>query len=67
MTEQDVSSIGMVFMTTGTLWWLVIAVFAFSFGRRLKRTSHAAQQLQRTNGILFIVLGLKLATANLKS
>jgi len=35
MAEQDVSISGMVFMTTGTPWCLVIAVFAFSFDRRL--------------------------------
>ncbi len=49
------SIIGMVFMTTGTLWCLVIAVFAFSFGRRLNRSSHAAQQLRRASDILFIL------------
>lgn len=57
--------LGMVFMTTGTIWCLVVALFASSFGRHLNRSSTASKQLRRMSGILFILLGLKLATARL--
>ena len=55
--------LGIVFMTPGTLCCPVIAVFTSSFDRRLNRSSHAARQLTRSRAILYILLGLELATA----
>ena len=57
--------LGLIFMTTGAIWCLIVALFASSFGRRLHRSAVASKRLRRVNGILFILLGLKLATAKL--
>ncbi len=59
--------LGLIFMTTGAIWCLIVALFASSFGHRLRRSAAASKQLRRVNGILFIFLGLKLATAKLNS
>jgi threonine/homoserine/homoserine lactone efflux protein len=59
--------LGLVFMTTGTIWCLVVAAFASSLGRRLDHTAGYAPKLQKINGILFIILGLKLVTARFHS
>jgi len=57
--------LGLVFMTTGTIWCLVVALFASSFRGHLNRSPATSRQLRRMSGILFILLGLKLATARL--
>jgi len=57
--------LGVIFMTTGTIWCLFIAFFASAVGHRLNRSSVSSQWLKKMNGILFIALGLKLATAKL--
>jgi threonine/homoserine/homoserine lactone efflux protein len=59
--------LGLIFMTTGTIWCLAVAIFASSFGRQFQQTRERASKLQKINGILFILLGLKLATARLHS
>ena len=55
--------LGLIFMTTGTIWCLIVAVFASTFGAQLRTSSVAAKRLQKINGILFILIGLKLATS----
>ena len=45
----------------------IVAIFASSLGRRLHSSAVASKRLRRVNGILFILLGLKLATAKLNS
>lgn len=59
--------LGLIFMTTGTVWCMIVAVSASFFGEHLRRSSFAAKRLRVVNGILFIFLGLKLATAKLNS
>ena len=51
------------FMTTGTIWCLVLAWFASSFSKRLRNNETVAQWLNRTAGAIFVFLGLRLATA----
>jgi threonine/homoserine/homoserine lactone efflux protein len=55
--------LGFTFVTTGTIWCLVLAWFASAFGERLRTNETIAQWLNRTTGALFIFLGLRLATA----
>ena len=57
--------LGGIFITTGTIWCLVIAVFSSSLSSRLSRCTRVAQRLRRVSGIIFVLLGLKLATARL--
>jgi threonine/homoserine/homoserine lactone efflux protein len=59
--------LGLVFITTGTIWCLVVALSASSLGSRLHRSDVVSKRLRMANGILFILLGLTLATAKLNS
>lgn len=59
--------LGMIFVTTGTLWCLVVALFASSFSSRMRRSTTVSKRLAQLNGLLFIFIGLKLATARLQS
>lgn len=59
--------LGALFVTTGTIWCLLVALFAAALSRRFRRTAGASRLLRRINGLLFIGLGLKLATARLVS
>ena len=55
--------LGFAFVTTGTIWCLVLAWFASAFSERLRTNETVAQWLNRTAGALFVFLGLRLATA----
>ena len=55
--------LGFTFVTTGTIWCLILAWFASAFSERLRTNEAIAQWLNRTVGALFVFLGLRLATA----
>jgi threonine/homoserine/homoserine lactone efflux protein len=55
--------LGLTFVTTGTIWCLVLAWFASAFSGRLRETPAIAAWLNRTVGALFIFLGIRLAVA----
>jgi RhtB (resistance to homoserine/threonine) family protein len=55
--------LGLTFVTTGTIWCLILAWFASVFSERLRANETISQWLNRTAGALFIFLGLRLATA----
>jgi RhtB (resistance to homoserine/threonine) family protein len=55
--------LGLTFVTTGTIWCLILAWFASAFSERLRANQAISQWLNRTAGALFILLGLRLATA----
>jgi RhtB (resistance to homoserine/threonine) family protein len=55
--------LGFTFVTTGTIWCLVLAWFASVFSERLRDSEKISQWLNRTAGALFIFLGIRLATA----
>ncbi len=59
--------LGSVFITTGTIWCLIVALFASSMSRKLRSNNSVAKWLMKINGALFISLGLKLATAKMKN
>jgi RhtB (resistance to homoserine/threonine) family protein len=56
-------TLGLTFVTTGTIWCLVLSWFASSFSERWRNNESIAQWLNRTAGAVFIFLGLRLATA----
>lgn len=58
---------GAIFITTGTIWCIIVAVFASAIGNRLRRSGKSAGRLKKANGALFILLGLKLATSRINS
>jgi len=55
--------LGLTFVTTGTIWCLILAWFASAFSERLRTNKTVAQWLNRTAGALFIFLGIRLVTA----
>jgi threonine/homoserine/homoserine lactone efflux protein len=55
--------LGFTFVTTGTIWCLVLAWFAAALSARLRGNATFAAMLNRAVGSLFIFLGLRLAVA----
>lgn len=55
-------ALGLAFVTTGTIWCLLLAWFAAVFSERLRANEALGQWLNRTAGALFVFLGLRLAT-----
>jgi RhtB (resistance to homoserine/threonine) family protein len=53
--------LGLTFVTTGTIWCLILAWFASAFSERLRNNETISQWLNRTAGALFVFLGLRLA------
>jgi RhtB (resistance to homoserine/threonine) family protein len=56
-------ALGFTFVTTGTIWCLILAWFASAFSERLRKNETISQRLNRTAGALFVFLGIRLATA----
>ena len=54
-------TLGLCFVTTGTIWCFCLASFASLFGDRLRGSTRFADILNRTAGALFIFLGVRLA------
>ena len=55
--------LGLTFVTTGTIWCLILAWFSSAFSVRLRESPTVTTLLNRIVGSLFIFLGLRLATA----
>jgi len=55
--------LGLTFVTTGTIWCLVLAWFASAFSERLRKNETVSQWLNRTAGAFFVFLGLRLAAS----
>ena len=54
-------ALGLTFVTTGTIWCLILAWSASSLSERLRTNETMAQWVNRTAGALFVFLGLRLA------
>jgi RhtB (resistance to homoserine/threonine) family protein len=54
-------TLGLTFVTTGTIWCLTLAWFASSFSDRLRASETVGQWVNRAIGALFIFLGARLA------
>ncbi len=59
--------LGLVFVTTGTIWCLILALFSSTVSSRLRRSETMTARLRRINGLLFILLGIRLAAAGFDS
>lgn len=55
-------ALGLTFVTTGTIWCLILAWFAASVSARLRANQTIAQWLNRAIASLFVFLGARLAT-----
>jgi RhtB (resistance to homoserine/threonine) family protein len=56
-------SLGLTFVTTGTIWCLILTWFASAVSERLRGNETIEQWLNRAAGALFVFLGLRLASA----
>ena len=56
-------ALGLTFVTTGTIWCLILAWFASAWSDRLRQSRVLQQSLSRAAGALFVVLGLRVAAA----
>jgi threonine/homoserine/homoserine lactone efflux protein len=56
-------ALGLTFVTTGTIWCLILAWFASAWSERLRQSRVLQQSLSRAAGVLFVVLGLRVAAA----
>jgi threonine/homoserine/homoserine lactone efflux protein len=56
-------SLGLTFVTTGTVWCLVLAWFASGFSKRLRTNPVIGRWVSGTAGALFVFIGIRLATA----
>jgi RhtB (resistance to homoserine/threonine) family protein len=57
-------ALGLTFVTTGTIWCLVLAWFASALSEKLRENPTIAELLNRAVGSLFVFLGARLATTN---
>ena len=54
-------ALGVTFVTTGTIWCMILAWFAAAFSQRLRANREISQWLNRAIGSLFVFLGARLA------
>jgi RhtB (resistance to homoserine/threonine) family protein len=55
--------LGLTFITTGTLWGLVLAFFASLIKSQLQNSQALTNAIHKSTGLVFVALGLKLAVS----
>lgn len=50
--------LGSIFLTTGTIWCLIIALFSARISERLRQSRNMVFYMEKITGVLYIVLGL---------
>lgn len=53
--------LGLTFVSTGTIWCLVLAFFSAKMANKIKKNTKIKTWLDKTTGVLFIFLGIQLA------
>jgi len=53
--------LGITFLTTGTIWCLILALFASKLSNRIRKNYKIKNWLDKITGVLFLTLGIKLA------
>ncbi|MEZ4810862.1 MAG: LysE family translocator [Allomuricauda sp.] len=56
--------LGTTFLTTGTIWCLILASFSSKLSDRIRKNYKAKKWLDKITGGIFIALGIKLALSN---
>ena len=59
-------TLGLTFITTGTIWCLILATFASSIFARLKNNKRVSTYINKICGMALIALGIKVALTNRK-
>jgi threonine/homoserine/homoserine lactone efflux protein len=52
--------LGLTFVTTGTIWCLLLAYFSYLISRTLRNSDRTGNLMQRVSGAVFIGLGIKI-------
>ena len=58
--------LGIIFIIPGTIWCIILAVFAAALSNKIKENNNVSLWLNRVTGGVFILLGLKLALLSKK-
>ncbi|WP_024769414.1 LysE family translocator [Aquimarina macrocephali] len=53
--------LGFTFVTTGTIWCMILAFFSAKLANKIRGNSKVKFWMDKTTGVLFILLGIKLA------
>lgn len=56
-------TLGLTFVTTGTVWCVIVAWFASALSGRIRNNETIWRSLNRAAGALFVLIGVRLATA----
>jgi len=55
--------LGAIFIFNGTIWCLIVALFAAAMSQKLRKNSSVSSIIKRATGALFVGLGLRLAVS----
>ncbi|KXX67056.1 LysE family translocator [Flammeovirga sp. SJP92] len=55
--------LGFTFLTTGTIWCLILALFASKLSHKIRQNYRLQKRLDKLRGGIFIAMGVKLALA----
>ncbi|GAB1858023.1 LysE family translocator [Flavobacteriaceae bacterium MHTCC 0001] len=55
--------LGLTFVTTGTIWCLILAIFSSKLSHKIRQNYKVKKWLDKITGTVFIILGIKLALA----
>jgi threonine/homoserine/homoserine lactone efflux protein len=50
--------LGSIFLTTGTLWCLIIAIFAAKISIKIRQNKNSIFYLEKLTGLLYIIIGI---------
>ena len=50
--------LGGIFLTTGTIWCLIIAMFSAAISRTIRRSDESIFYLEKFTGLIYIILGI---------
>jgi threonine/homoserine/homoserine lactone efflux protein len=53
--------LGLTFLLTGTIWCVVLAIFASKLSNRIRKNYKIRMWMDKITGSMFIILGIKLA------
>ncbi|SIP91889.1 LysE family translocator [Maribacter ulvicola] len=53
--------LGVTFAVIGVVWYIVLSLFASVFSNRIKSNPHTGKMLNKLGGLVFILMGIKIA------
>lgn len=56
-------ALGITYVLIGVLWYLLLTIFASAFSQKIKNNPRVGYWLNKLSGIVFIIIGIKIALA----